>query len=228
MVIDMAIAKRALVADDHSLYREGLTLFLKDEFRYCEVGEAATFDEAAIWLDRQPDTELALFDLSMPGVEGPGTLMALHERHPNLKIVIVAASETKRDVLAAIAAGLNGYIPKTLKNDDFFNALKTVLDGHIYVPQLMLAREPALAEAITSALLAERQKTILPSDPILRLTPRQREVLEFIKAGLSNREIAQKLGITVRTVKIHVSVLLLEFNARNRIQLAIGRETGRQ
>ena len=102
----MHAIKQALIADDHSLYRHGLALLLKDQLGYHEVLEAASFETAVTSIDACPDLELALFDLAMPGMHGPGSLNQLRMRHPNVKIAIVAASEAKSDVLAAIAAGI--------------------------------------------------------------------------------------------------------------------------
>ena len=214
-------SKKALVADDHELYREGLAQFLKDEMSFSEVGEAATLDEAMSWLDTQGDVELALFDLSMPGMIGPQSLQALHAGYPDMKVAIVAASEAKRDVIAAIAAGLNGYIPKTLKRDELLSALQAVLDGQIYVPKLMLVYEHDLAKPVDGLSVGRQPKDMTVADPQQRLTPRQREVLDCIKVGLSNPEISRRMGISVRTVKIHVGHLLRLFHVHSRMDLAL-------
>jgi DNA-binding NarL/FixJ family response regulator len=138
----MRRTKRALIADDHSLYRHGLALLLKDQLGYREVLEAATFETALSAIDAKPDMELALFDLVMPGMHGPTSLTPVRLRHPNVKIAIVAASEAKSDVLAAIAAGLSGFIPKSLPNQEFISALEFVRAGGIYVPGLMKLLDP--------------------------------------------------------------------------------------
>lgn len=214
----MTVRKRALLADDHSLYREGLALLLKEYFSYSEILGAATLAEAAAALDQNRNIELALFDLAMPGMEGAKSLAPLRSRHRTTKFAIVSASETKKDVLDAIAMGLNGFIPKTLPIPEFVAAVKTILAGRVYVPGLMITQEMERVEAVNRAQQgrdagAERR---LPAV----LTTRQKAVLECVKIGMSNREIAEKLGISTGTVKIHVAALLTAHNLRNRVQLA--------
>ena len=151
---------------------------------------------------------------------GPASLTPLRLRHPNVKIAIVAASEAKSDVLAAIAAGLSGFIPKSLPNQQFIDALEFVRAGGIFVPGLMKVLEPdvpVISDDPSSQRLTGRNTA---NKPAQSLTPRQNEVLDCIRAGMSNRQIAEKLEISVGTVKFHVAALLTALNVKNRIQLA--------
>ena len=215
----MKIAKRALLADDHSLYREGLALLLKEQFSYSEILGSASLAEAAAVLDRQPNIELALFDLAMPGMHGARSLAPLRSRHRQTKFAIVSASETKNDVLDAIAIGLNGFIPKTLPIPEFVDAVKTILAGRVYVPGLMTAQDiDGVQRAYPS--YAGRDEGESNGEKIAAvLTTRQKEVLDCVRLGMSNRDIAEKLGISTGTVKIHVAALLTAHNLRNRVQL---------
>jgi DNA-binding NarL/FixJ family response regulator len=216
----MRRTKRALIADDHSLYRHGLALLLKDQLGYREVLEAATLETALTSIDAKPDVELALFDLVMPGMHGPASLTPLRLRHPNVKIAIVAASEAKSDVLAAIAAGLSGFIPKSLPSGEFIDALEFVRAGGIYVPGLMKVLEPDGPGANHDPPSNRVVGRSIATRPPQSLTPRQKEVLDCIRSGMSNREIAEKLAVSVGTVKFHVAALLIAMNVRNRIHLA--------
>lgn len=214
----MTVKKRALLADDHSLYREGLALLLQEYFSYSEILGSATLAEAAAALDQNRNIELALFDLAMPGMEGAKSLAPLRSLHRTTKFAIVSASEARKDVLDAVAMGLNGFIPKTLPIPEFVAAVKTILAGRVFVPGLMITQEMERVEAVNGAqqgrdAVAERRKPAV-------LTTRQKAVLECVKIGMSNREIAEKLGISTGTVKIHVAALLTAHNLRNRVQLA--------
>lgn len=213
----MPALKRALIADDHSLYRQGLALLLKEHFSFQEIVEAASLDEAAAGLDRTGITSLALVDLSMPGMTGLKSLASLRVRHKDTKFAIVSATETKESVMDAIAAGLSGYIPKTLPVGEFVTAITTILDGRIYVPGLMLGqpleRTPPPRQGPGNSTMPS-----VPRGP-LTLTARQKEVLDCVRAGMSNREIAEKLGISAGTVKVHVGALLTALKLRNRVQL---------
>ena len=132
-----------LIADDHSLYRAGLSLLLKDRLGFHAVIEAATFDCALDRLAETPNVALALFDLAMPGIAGPESLNVVKETYPDLRVAIVSGSEEREYVLKAVATGLNGYVPKSLTDDEILGAIKDILDGRIYVPRFMTAPYPA-------------------------------------------------------------------------------------
>ena len=131
-----------LVADDHSLYRTGFSLLLKDRLGYKAVLEAGTFDAALDRLAETPNVELALFDLAMPGITGPESLSVVKDTYPGLRVAIVSGSEERNFVLKAVATGLNGYVPKSLADDEIVGALNDILDGRIYVPRFMTAAMP--------------------------------------------------------------------------------------
>jgi len=213
--------KTALVADDHELYREGLAQFLKDELCFSKVVEAGSLDEAVALLSTNQDIELALVDLCMPGVNGPQSLQRLRLKCPDLKIAIVAASEAKGDVVAAVASGINGYIPKVLRRKELGAALRTVLAGQIYVPRLILAYESEFIDLASKSKSQSNDPDVPLAKPATLLTPRQLEVLTFIREGQSNPEIARRMGISIRTVKSHVAHLLMLLQVRSRMELAL-------
>ena len=124
-----------LVADDHSLYRVGLSLLLKDRLGFRAVIEAPTFDAALDRLAETPNVALALFDLAMPGITGPESLSVVKETYPGLRVAIVSGSEERENVLKAVATGLNGYVSKSLTDDEILGAIQDILDGRIYVPR---------------------------------------------------------------------------------------------
>jgi len=212
---------KALVADDHGLYRMGLSLLLRDHLGVSEVIEVDGFDEALDRLAGTPDVKLALFDLSMPGMGGPESLAVLRETYPDVRIAIVSGSEDRGNVLKTVSSGLDGYVPKSLPEGEIVKALQMIMDGHVFVPRFMTASAPAQQArpnpAPQAAAPTQPASTEIKLD---ELTPRQRDVLECISRGLANKEIARELDIAEGTVKIHLAALFARFGARNRTELA--------
>jgi DNA-binding NarL/FixJ family response regulator len=204
------MSRIAVIADDHGMYRMGLAFTLKDRLGFDDVEEAASLDEALAKLGDAEGIALALFDLSMPGMQSAASLAAVRECYPDLPMAVVSGSENRADVLAALAAGVNGFVPKGLRDDDLVAALETILSGAIYVPS-------SLAQA-----------TGMPADPaaapsgpdLLRLTPRQRDVLGLLVEGRSNKEIARALDLGHGTVKIHLAAVFRHLGVSNRAAAA--------
>jgi len=211
-----------LVADDHSLYRTGLSYLLKDRLGFNTVVEVATFDAALDRLSELDGIGLALFDLAMPGVSCPESLGVIKETYPDVRVAIVSGSEERSDVLKAVATGLGGYVPKSLQDDEIVAALRDILDGRIYVPRFMTSHGSTVAARSPLPELTEKASasSATASKPI---SPRQRDVLECVRRGLSNKEIARELEIAEGTVKIHLAALFSHFGARNRTELATRR-----
>ncbi len=148
------MSRIAVIADDHGMYRMGLAFTLKDRLGFDDVEEAASLDEA---LSRLGDTDgiaLAIFDLSMPGMQSAASLAAVRECYPDLPIAVVSGSDSRTDVLAALAAGVNGFVPKGLKDDDLVAALRTILGGAIYVPATLAQSTGHAAEPASSASIS--------------------------------------------------------------------------
>jgi DNA-binding NarL/FixJ family response regulator len=220
----MAAFKRetVLIADDHSLYRTGLSFLLKDKLGFSSVIEAATFDAALDRLSEPAKIDLALFDLSMPGISGPESLSVVKETYPGLRVAIVSGSEERNDVLRTVATGLSGYVPKSLPDDEIVGALQDILDGRIYVPRFMTSGS-ASGDKTAAIGSVEMQGDPGGGAVTKPISPRQRDVLDCVRRGLSNKEIARELEIAEGTVKIHLAALFSHFGARNRTELATRR-----
>jgi DNA-binding NarL/FixJ family response regulator len=203
----------ALIADDHGLYRTGLSLLLRDKLDIDEVIQVASFDAALDTLATRSDIGLALFDLKMPGMGGPESLSVLRQTYPAVRLAIISGSESRDDVVQAVAMGLAGFIPKCLPEQDIVAALQGILEDRIYVPRFMTSI-PNNAAARTDV------KASTPSPSMSDLTPRQRDVLAGVLRGFSNKQIANELDIAEGTVKIHLAALFAHFGARNRTALA--------
>ncbi|MFZ4807912.1 MAG: LuxR C-terminal-related transcriptional regulator [Hyphomicrobiaceae bacterium] len=208
---------KALIADDHGLYRTGLGFLLRDQLGFDEIVEVAGFDEALDQLAANREITLALFDLSMPGMGGPDSLVLVREAYPDLRVAVVSASEDRNDVLETLAAGLGGYVPKSLPDDEIVAALESVISGKVFVPRFMAQPMPGQRFAPPLAQAQPRPAKALRLED---LTPRQRDVLDGVLKGLSNKEIARSLDIAEGTVKIHLSALFSQLGARNRTDLA--------
>lgn len=204
-----------LVADDHELIRRSLAQILNREFPGSRVVEAAHFDEA-LKVFADPNVYLAIIDLTMPGMTGPQDLAKLRHMRPEVRVVVLSGSDARTDILAALTAGAHGYIVKNERTDAVVARIKHVLSGEIYVP-------PCIAELVhqSPAPVPVRENLTLPPEV---LTPRQREVLELITEGMSNKEIGRRLGVAEGTVKMHVATILKTIGANNRAHAAaIGR-----
>lgn len=204
-----------LLADDHSLYRQGLSLLLSGHFNCKTIGEASTLEEAIEFLTANPETSLALFDLSMPGMDGVQSLAEVRRRFPALKIAVASASEERHLVVTAIAIGLNGYLTKSLPNEEVIFAIEQMMSGRVFVPSSVTTQVPESDETAGSVVAGMNRNP----RPDRELTPRQLEILNMIKSGFTNRQIAEKLNISVGTVKVHVGAVLSHLDVRNRVQL---------
>lgn len=208
--------RQVLIVDDHQLIRHGMAQVLRQAFDDTGIIEAATFDDAAVQI-ATPGVFLAIVDLSIPGMASPLTLEKLRRTAPGVKLVVLSGSEARADMLAALEAGVHGYILKTERTDRLIGHLKHVLDGEIYLP-------PAVAELSANATIVPAD--LRPPPPALAaLTKRQREVLVLVAEGLSNKEIGLRLEVAEGTVKMHVATILRVIDAKNRAHAAaIGRQ----
>jgi RNA polymerase sigma factor (sigma-70 family) len=203
-------AVRIVIADDHALAREGLRAMLERSGRFEVVGEAASGEEAlALCAAHAPD--LALLDIryGAAGIDGLEAARHLAENMPAVAIVILTMHETADYLRAAIAAGARGFITKDASREELIGALDQVLAGGVAFPPALMRRAVSLPQRSLAAVALER------------LTMREREVLDALADGATNKEIAQKLGISPGTVKTHVERLIGKLGVRDRTQAAI-------
>lgn len=215
---DMLISEKILVADDHTLFRRGLKLLLAKLFDGVDVVEAGDCEEALAALRDNPEIDLILLDLSMPGMEGFDGLERIREQAPDASVVMLSAYKDTAGIRESIRRGARGYLLKSFNEDSLKHALSLILSGETFVPSSIFAEgdEPAPV-SMSGGEAAE----FSPDNPLSTLTKRQRDVLALMMDGQSNKMIALNLGLLESTVKAHVKVILNKLNAANRTQAAM-------
>jgi DNA-binding NarL/FixJ family response regulator len=216
-----------LIADDHALVREGLKLTLGELPAVQTVIEAADADEVRTALAEQPDIDLVILDLHMPGSSELELLGSVCNSHPEIPVIVLSASESPRVMQRAIDRGAAGFIPKSAANNVLISALQLVLSGGVYIPAEMIGapqgRNSTQPDQTATACDTPRRSTsVRPA-----LTGRQIDVLELLSEGASNKAIAQKLGLSEHTVKIHLTTIFKALGVNNRTEAALAfRELG--
>ena len=197
-----------LIVDDHPLFRDALRGTVAAVLDGADVEEADGIEAACRVLERQRNMDLALLDLSMPGIAGFEGLVTLRSRFPRVPVVIVSGVDDPRVVQEAIRLGAAGFVPKSFDRPLLAQALQAVLNGEVFVPATTAGRGPTDKENGLAARLAE-------------LTPQQLRVLQMIRQGLLNKQIAHELKIGETTVKAHVSEVLRKLKVVSRTQAVI-------
>jgi DNA-binding NarL/FixJ family response regulator len=197
---------QALIADDHELFRSGMKQLLVDVLHAEDVREAETMDHALEILTNDGAGDLILVDWRMPGMSGAESLAALRDGFPEAKVAVISAWEERADILAALGAGVHGYIPKSLPSSQIATALQGILDGRIFVPPAMGKREGGSGDSTSPKLDQDK------------LTLRQRDVLTELLKGQASKEIARTLDIAEGTVKIHLAAIYRALGVRTRAE----------
>jgi len=180
-----------LLADDHPVVRRGIQFCLSKESRIKVVGEATSGEEAIEQaLKLQPD--VILMDISMPGMSGLDATMRLRQEAPDIKVLVLSIHTNRDYIFRIIQAGAQGYISKEASTDELIQAIDSVQSGKTFFSS-------EIAQAALQQLVQNGGK----KEPFGQLTSREREVLVLIAEGKSNKEIATKLGIGVRTIETH-------------------------
>jgi DNA-binding NarL/FixJ family response regulator len=209
---------KILIADDHEIVREGIKLLLSDFSSDLSVVEAADRSQVLAAVSGNPDLDLILLDLYMPGVTNLDLLAEISNNYSHIPVIILSATEDAHVMQRVIDRGAAGFIPKSAAQAVMTSAIQLVLAGGVYIPPAMLQQ----AEEGTAATSTRVRRTSKPD-----LTHRQLEVLKLLGEGKSNKTIARELGLSAHTVKIHVTAILKTLGVSNRTEAAVAsRELG--
>lgn len=203
---------KIMIVDDHPMFREALRSAVKYSRENAEILEAGSVEAARATIMAEPGIEIVLLDLSLPGTTGFEGLMLLRSLFPRTPIMIVSGLDDPKIVREAIRLGAAGFVSKTVDKVTLGKGLSEVLSGSVFVP-------PELAEQIHGADDATDANEI--ADRVADLTPAQLRVLQLIRHGQLNKQIAHELGVSETTVKAHVSEILRKLNVVSRTQAVI-------
>jgi DNA-binding NarL/FixJ family response regulator len=200
---------RVLLADDHAVVRRGLRMVLDAEPDMEVVGEVGDGAEA-VARGLQDDVDLAVIDITMPRMTGLHAARELHRRRPNLRILMLSMHENERYLYEALKAGAAGYVVKTVADRDLVEAVRAAMRGEKFV------YPGAVTPLIADFLKRAREELPVREEP---LTPREQEVVKLVAEGYTNKQIAETLVISEKTVERHRANILDKLGMRDRVEL---------
>ena len=200
---------KIFITDDHPIVRDGLISILEAQEDFMIVGEASNGPETIARLEKDP-ADILFLDLAMPEMDGVKVIEALREKDIPTKVIVFTVFDSDERIIQAVKAGAKGYLLKGAKRQEIFAAIRTVHEGGSLVQPLVISK---LFQHISGE-----------TNP---LTQRELEVLSHVAEGLSNKQIGERLFISERTVKFHVSAILGKLGAQNRTDaVRLAREQG--
>ena len=199
---------RVLIADDHPLFRDGVAHSLSGKANITVIAQAESSEEA-LRLARELLPDVVLLDITMPERGGLAIASEIAVACPATKIIMLTVSEHEDDLLSAFKAGAQGYVLKGVSARELANIISTVTDGEVYVT-------PALAARMLVEMTRGR-----PHDPLMELTEREREILQLVAKGLTNRQIGEHLHLAEKTIKHYITNILGKLHVRSRLDAAV-------
>ena len=200
---------RIVVVDDHPLLREGVATTLGSDPNFEIVAQGASHDDAVILAGtHKPD--IMMLDISMPG-GGVNAARAIHQAHPDIRLIMLTVSEDEKDVTSALQAGAKGYILKGIGGKDLINAVHKIAEGESFIT-------PSLA---TSILLQTSSNGGADANPLDKLNKRETVILKALERGLTNKQIADELFLSEKTIKHYMTSILQKLQVRNRVEAAL-------
>ena len=206
----MSQGNRILIIDDHPLFRKGVAQLIAMAPHLKVVGEASN-GEQGVAMARELDPDMILLDLHMAGTGGIETLKAIRDAGMDCRVVILTVSDNADDLVAAIRSGADGYLLKDMEPEDLLTAIDEALNGRTVIGERL---NGMLARAIRDEAAAKQRD-------MATLTDREKEILQGLAQGLSNKLIARNLDITEATVKVHVKNLLKKLGFHSRLEAAV-------
>ena len=208
---------KVLVIDDHPLVQEGVAAALESLGHDTRVTSARDAEQGMALAAANPDLDLVLLDLALPGMSGFGLINRLHERFPSLPVVVLSALEDPENVRQAISSGAMGFVPKSAPTRVLLEVLQQVLEGNVSVPATLQGSSGLSNGSAGTAAMDPPQ----PLPDVGLLTLRQVEVLSRVCQGKTNKQIATELGLSEKTVKAHVTAIFKVLGVVNRTQAVL-------
>jgi DNA-binding NarL/FixJ family response regulator len=205
----MASRLRILLADDHAIVRQGLKLLIDAQPDMTAVGEAADGD-AAVALAQALQPDVVVMDISMPGTNGLAATRTLKRRYPGLVVLVLSRHEEDTYLQELLRAGASGYVLKQSPPPQLLQAIRAVGSGGIYL-------DPAVTARVADGLLDGRQDG--RHAPVAAISDRESEVLRLVAVGHSNKEIADRLNISVKTVEVHKANAMRKLGLTGRVDI---------
>ena len=202
---------RVLIADDQTLFREGIKDLLENEKMVEVVGEAVDGQDA-IRQAKKLKPDVILMDIKLPQIDGISATRQIRKECPNTNVLILSSYEDEAHVMEAIQAGANGYLSKMLPASELVNALKAFANDGVMIPQQVLGK---LIAGLRQMANGEGQNS-----PV-SLTKTEIRVLVFLGVGLSNKEIAAKMACSVKTIKNHLNAVFQKMSVTNRTEAVV-------
>ena len=198
---------KLLVVDDQTMVRQGIAALLAQDDPSAIVLEAGDSAEGLALAGQHADLDVVFLDLALPGMGGMAAIVEFGRKRPDVPVIVLTASDDPQKVRQAFELGALGYVPKSANAQTLLAALRLVLSGSAFVPDLLLRDGPS-----------SRMSGGGSNGGRARLTARQAEILDCLRQGLSNKEIGLRLGLSEKTVKAHVTGVLRALGAANRAE----------
>lgn len=199
------MGKAALIIEDHPIFRDALSTFMRVMLGDENVVSTSSTEESLSLASKIAEPGIILMDLGLPGLNGVDAVVSLQRKYPGAAIVVVSASDDRREVAAVLRAGAKAFISKAVSTLVMAEAVRKVLSD----------------EPLESTWITVTGDHSIGDEPLLLLTPRQRETLVYLCQGLSNKEIGLRLGLAEITVKIHISSIFRALDVVNRTQAVL-------
>lgn len=208
---------RVVLIDDHPLLREGVAATLQADPGFEVVGQGGSAEDA-LKLAQEHSPDVVLLDVSMPG-GGVNAARSISAACPRVKIVMLTVSEDEEDVLGALKAGASGYMLKGVSGPELLRIVRTVHGGEPYVT-------PSLAAGLLGELKGRPDPSVAEADPLSELTERERQILQYVTEGKSNKEVGEALFLSEKTIKHYMTSILHKLRVRNRVEAALVAQRG--
>lgn len=200
-----------LTIDDHPLFRKGVSDLIAMDSTLELMGEAANGADGLV-LAKQHNPDLILLDINMKGMNGLEILKAIREQDIDSRVLMLTISDNEEDVLTALRMGADGYLLKDMEPENMLKSIRSAMDGNLVISD-------HLTQLLAKAL--RDNDKLADKDPISILTSREKEILQYVARGLSNKQIAKSVNISEGTVKVHVKHLLKKLNLHSRTEAAV-------